>query len=66
MTTGPRIRISLSQQADEIKGTIELPGDPSFTLEALQIVIERVSVQYCVPADAVVRDLYSLIMKNVK
>lgn len=60
-----KLRVSLTQRRDEIAGTVELPSDPAFVLEALQMVIERFSKQCGVPPDAVVRDLYSLVTNKV-
>lgn len=60
-----KLRVSLTQQGDDIKGTVALPGDPAFVLEAIVLIIERTAQQFEVPADAVVRDLYSLITGKV-
>ena len=61
-----KLRVSLTQQRDEIKGTIELPGDPAFVLEALALVVEQTAQQFEVSPDQVVRDLYSLVTGRVK
>ena len=61
-----RLRISLTESNEEIKGTIELPGDPAFVLECLQMTIERVAIQFEITPDAVVRDLYSMVTGKVK
>ena len=61
-----KLRISLTQPHDEIKGTIELPGDAPFVLDALAMIIERVAVQFEVTPEEVVRDLYSIVKGNVK
>lgn len=61
----PKMRVSISQQGDELKGVVELPGDPAFVLEGLALIIGRVAAQFDVPPDAVVRDLYSLVCGKV-
>lgn len=60
-----RMRVSLSQRGDEIRGTVELPGDPAFVLEGLALVVERFAQQSGVTAGGVVRDLYSIVMGKV-
>ena len=60
-----KMRVSLSQRGDEIRGTVELPADPAFVLEGLQLVIERFAQSSGVAPDAVVRDLYSLVCGKV-
>lgn len=60
------MRVSLSQRGDEIRGTVELPGDPAFVLEGLALVIERFAQQSGVAPGAVVQDLYSIVMGKVK
>jgi len=60
-----KMRISLSQQGDEVKGTVELPADPAFILEGLATVIEAFAHQAGVTPDAVVRDLYSIVCGKV-
>lgn len=60
-----KLRISLSEQRGHIKGTVELPGDPAFVLDALGIVIDRVAQQFSVTPGDVVRDLYSLCQGKV-
>lgn len=61
-----KLRISLTQKGDEIKGTVELPGDPLFVLEALSVAIEAMAKKFEVTPDAVVRDLYSVVCGKVK
>lgn len=61
-----KLRISLTQKGDEIKGTVELPGDPLFVLEALSLVVEAFGKQHNVSPDAVVRDLYSVVCGKVR
>lgn len=60
------MRVELFQLDGEIRGNVYLPADPGFVLEGLQMVIEQFSVQSGVPADAIVRDLYSLVTGRVK
>lgn len=59
------MRISLSQRGDEICGTVELPGDPAFVLEAFAVVVERFAKQSSVAPATVVQDLYSLVIGKV-
>ena len=40
-----KLRVSLTQQGEDIKGVVELPGDPAFILEALYLIIERFAYQ---------------------
>lgn len=60
------MRVSLSLRGDEIRGTVELPGDPAFVLEGLALVIERFAQQSGVAPAAIVQDLYSIVMGKVK
>lgn len=48
-----KMRVSLSQRGDEIRGTVELPGDPAFVLEGLSLVIERFAQQSGVAAGTI-------------
>ena len=61
-----KLRISLSQKNDEIKGTIETPGDPAFVLECLALAIEHVADKFDVSPNAVVNDLYSIVTGKVR
>lgn len=61
-----KLRISLTQQNDDIKGTVELPGDPAFVLECLALTIEQVAKQFEVKPSAVVSDLYSIVTGKVR
>jgi hypothetical protein len=61
-----RMRISLSQRGEEIRGTVELPGDGTFVLEGLALVIETLARKVGVPVDEVVRDLYSVVAGKVR
>lgn len=63
--TAPRMRISLSQQRDAIKGTIELPADGVFVLEGLAMVVEQFAKQHGVSVDEAVRDLHSVAAGRV-
>lgn len=60
-----KMRVSLSQRGDEIRGTVELPADPAFVLEGFAMAIERFATQSGVTAGDVVRDLYSIVMGKV-
>lgn len=61
-----KMRVSLTQQNDDIKGTVELPGDPAFVLECLALTIEQVAKQFEVTPSAVVSDLYSIVTGKVR
>lgn len=61
-----KMRISLTQKNDDIKGTVELPGDPAFVLECLALAIEQVAKQFEVTPSAVVSDLYSIVTGKVR
>lgn len=61
-----KMRITLTQQHDEIKGTIETPGDPAFVLDCLALIIEHAAEKFEVTPDAVVRDLYSIVTGKVR
>ena len=55
-----KFRASLTQQRDEIKGTIEMGCDPAFNLEALLLISERVAETHNVPLSQVIQDLWIL------
>ena len=62
-----RIRISLVENNNEIKGTITTEGDGLFMLEAFVLIIETYANKTGVPANDVVQDIYSVMNKdNVK
>lgn len=61
-----KMRVSLSQRGDEIRGTVELPADPAFVLDGLALVVERVAAQYKVTEAEVVQDLYAIVTGRVK
>lgn len=62
-----RIRISLVERNNEIKGTIATEGDGLFMLEAFVLIIETYANKTGVPANDVVQDIYSVMNKgNVK
>lgn len=60
------MRISLSQQGDEIKGTVTLPGDPAFVLEALGLVVETFAKQSGVTPREILDDVYRVLLKGNK
>lgn len=61
-----KMRVSLTQRGDEIRGTIELPGrDGVFVLEGLALVVQEFAKRYNVPPAEVVEDLYSIVMGKV-
>lgn len=59
-----KMRASLTQRGDEIKGTIELGCDPAFNLEALYLVVDRVATTHKVPVDQVLKDLWLIMLKE--
>lgn len=61
-----KMRVSLVQRGDEIRGTIELCKDGVFVLEGLAMVVEQFARQHNVPPEEVARDLYSIVCGNVK
>ena len=61
-----KMRVSLVQRGDEIRGTIELCKDGVFVLEGFAMVVEQFARQHNVPPEEVARDLYSIVCGNVK
>ena len=61
-----KMRVSLVQRDNEIRGTIELCKDGVFVLEGLAMVVEQFARQHNVPPAEVVQDLYSIVCGNVK
>ena len=61
-----KMRVSLVQRGDEIRGTVELCKDGVFVLEGLAMVVEQFARQHNVPPAEVVQDLYSIVCGNVK
>lgn len=59
-----KLRVSLTQQGDEIKGTVENGADPAFNLEAILLIIERVAETHKVPVSEVIQDLWKLHWKG--
>jgi hypothetical protein len=55
-----KLRASLTQQSDEIKGVIDMGNDPAFNLEALLLIVERVAENHKVPLSQVIQDLWRL------
>lgn len=56
-----KFRASFSSIKDEFKGTVELPAnDPALALECTVAIIERISDQYDVSVDDVIRDLWRM------
>jgi len=52
-----KMRVSLTQRGDEIRGTVELCTDGVFVLEGLAMVVEQFARQHNVPPAEVVQDL---------
>ena len=61
-----KMRVSLVQRGDEIRGTVELCTDGVFVLEGLSMVVEQFARQHNVSPEEVVRDLYSVVCGKVK
>ena len=61
-----KMRVSLVQRDNEIRGTIELCKDGVFVLEGLAMVVEQFARQHNVHPEEVARDLYSIVCGNVK
>ena len=61
-----KMRVSLTQRGDEIRGTIELCKEGVFVLEGLAMVVEQFARQHNVPPAEVVQDLYSIVLGKVK
>lgn len=59
-----KLRASLTQQGDEIKGTVECGADPAFNLEAILLIIERVAETHKMPVSEVIQDLWKLHWKE--
>lgn len=59
-----KMRISLTERGDEIRGTIELPGDPAFVLEGLAMAVERFAQQSGVSEREIIEDVYRVILKG--
>lgn len=50
----------MTQQGDEIKGTVEIGTDPAFTLEAILVIIEQFSKSSGVQESEIIKDLWRL------
>lgn len=61
-----KMRVSLAQRGDEIRGTVELCTDGVFVLEGLAMIVEQFARQHNVSPEEVVRDLYSVVCGKVK
>lgn len=59
-----KLRITLTERGDEIRGTVELPSDPAFTLEALALVIETFSKRSGVEPREILCDIQRTITKG--
>lgn len=59
-----KLRATLTQQGDEIKGTIECGADPAFNLEAVLLIIERVAAVHQVDTRTMIQDLWKLNWEN--
>lgn len=61
-----KLRATLTQRGDEIKGTVECGADPAFNLEAVLLIIERVAAVHQVDTKTVIQDLWKLNWENGK
>lgn len=62
-----KMRCSLSQRGDEIRGVIELPAnDPGFVLEGLLMMVQRFSETSGVSVYQILCDLNALNQGKVK
>lgn len=61
-----KMRVSLTQRGDEIRGTIELCSDGVFVLEGLAMVVGEFARQHNVSPQEAARDLYSVVCGKVK
>ena len=50
--------VKLSQQSDEIKGRIQLSGDPAFNLECACSVVQSIAETHGVSLKQVLEDLW--------
>lgn len=62
----PRMRISLSEKAGEIKGQVGLEGPLSFALESLALAIETICEDCNADPVEFSHDLYLLIKKDTQ
>ena len=62
----PKIRITMSQRGDEIRGTVNLEGEVMFALEALAATIEILAKTAGVTPVEMARDLYYITAGKVK
>ena len=61
-----KMRISLTQKGDDIKGKIELPADPAFVLEGLTVAIEAFANQSGVPVKEVLEDVWTVYTRSLQ
>jgi hypothetical protein len=61
-----KMRVSLSEEAGEIKGIVSSTGTPLFILECLALIVETLAKDSGLPPDEVVRDLYSIVCGKIK
>ena len=60
-----KFRATLTQQRDEIKGTVELGADPAFNLEAVLLVVEHVATTHQVTVKDVLTDVWKVYDRQV-
>jgi len=60
-----KLEIILEHKGDMIDGRINLPADCLFTLECLNIIVENVAQQTGQTPDAVMQDLYVIVMGHI-
>ena len=61
-----KLRISLTQDKADIKGTIELARDPAFVLEALALIVETVAQRSEVSVKEVLEDVWIAHLKGMQ
>ena len=61
-----KLRVSVSQDGDYIKGHFDFPIDGTFVLETLAMLIDEMTKAYGLPMADVAADVYAAAMKGVK
>lgn len=60
-----KLSIKLQQRGQDIQGRIELPADNLFTLECLNLIVEKVADKVEMTPDQVMQDLYVIVMGHI-
>jgi hypothetical protein len=61
-----KIRITLTEEGDDIKGTINVEATTGFTLDALAATVEALADHYKVSVDDVMQDIYAIAKRRIK